>query len=135
MLNSKLIKDAHKMTKEIKAQYPTVTYSFQLGLCVSYLLKGVKMVEVTMAAITQGSEKQIAWAEKIRDNNIKILTNEVNELTVRMIKDSPNFKPLVDKLTKALVELQNDTTHTYAGWWIEHKNLALAYIQKAERVA
>lgn len=32
-----LMKAAHEMVKEIKAQYPEVDYSFQLGLCIAYL--------------------------------------------------------------------------------------------------
>lgn len=39
MLNSELLRKAHKMTKEIKEQYPEVNYKFQYGLCLSYLLK------------------------------------------------------------------------------------------------
>jgi len=34
-----LMKAAHKMAKEIKAEYPEVNYKFQLGLCISYLSK------------------------------------------------------------------------------------------------
>ena len=32
-----LMKEAHKMTKEIKEQYPEVDYQAQLGLCLSFL--------------------------------------------------------------------------------------------------
>lgn len=31
------MKEAHKMTKEIKEKYPKVDYKTQLGLCLSYL--------------------------------------------------------------------------------------------------
>lgn len=34
-----LLKEAHKMTKEIKREYPEVDYKFQLGLCLSFLYK------------------------------------------------------------------------------------------------
>lgn len=33
-----LMRKAHKMAKEIKAEYPEVNYKTQLGLCMSYLL-------------------------------------------------------------------------------------------------
>ena len=62
MLNKNLLKEAHKLTREIKNQYPEVDYKAQLGICISYLCnKEVKgMVEL------EGTEKQVKWAEKIR---------------------------------------------------------------------
>lgn len=62
MTKKELMIKAHKMTKEIKAQYPTVDYKFQLGLCLAYLQEGGnEMVEL------KGSEKQVAWANDIRE--------------------------------------------------------------------
>ena len=37
-----LMKEAHKMTKEIKEQYPEVDYQAQLGLCLSFLAQESK---------------------------------------------------------------------------------------------
>ena len=34
-----IMKEAHKLTKEIKKEFPEVDYKFQLGLCISYLSK------------------------------------------------------------------------------------------------
>ena len=39
MNKKELMIKAHKMTKEIKNEYPTVDYKFQLGLCLGYLYK------------------------------------------------------------------------------------------------
>ena len=53
-----LMKEAHKLTKEIKKQYPEVDYKTQLGLCLSFLSQekeGKEMVEISI-----GTEKQIA---------------------------------------------------------------------------
>ena len=63
MSKKELMIKAHKMAKEIKAKYPTVDYKFQLGLCLAYLHKeGEKeMVEL------KGTEKQVKWAEDIRE--------------------------------------------------------------------
>jgi len=44
-----LFKEAHKMAKEIKAQYTDVNYSFQFSLCLKFLTpkkEEVKMVEL-----------------------------------------------------------------------------------------
>lgn len=65
-----LMKEAHKMTKEIKEQYPEVDYKAQLGLCLSFLSqeKGEKkMVEL------KGTAKQIKWAEDLRSRFVKYL--------------------------------------------------------------
>ena len=58
------MKEAHKMTKEIKEQYPEVDYQAQLGLCLSFLAqeKGGNKMEVKKL---NGSEKQIKWAKNI----------------------------------------------------------------------
>ena len=37
MTKKELMIKAHKMTKEIKAEYPSIDYKFQLGLCLAYL--------------------------------------------------------------------------------------------------
>lgn len=67
MTKKELMIKAHQMTKEIKAEYPGVDYKFQLGLCLAYLHEEgeVKMVEL------KGSEKQVAWANDIREVVVK----------------------------------------------------------------
>jgi len=63
--NGELIREAHRLTKEIKREYPEVTYSFQFGLTMKYLLSDIKGVEKIMVEL-KGSEKQIKWAKDIR---------------------------------------------------------------------
>ncbi|EOU1110495.1 hypothetical protein ABVP48_001935 [Clostridium perfringens] len=61
---SLVMKEAHRLTKEIKKEFPEVDYKAQLGICMSYLLNGEgenEMVELV------GSEKQIAWAKEIKE--------------------------------------------------------------------
>lgn len=67
MTKKELMVKAHKMTKEIKAQYPTINYKFQLGLCLTYLQNEGEneMVEL------QGTEKQVKWASDIREVVLK----------------------------------------------------------------
>ena len=43
-----IMKEAHKLTKEIKAEYPNVDYKFQLGLCISYLSKNEGVENMTI---------------------------------------------------------------------------------------
>ena len=64
MTKKELMIKAHKMAREIKNEYPAVDYKFQLGLCLTYLYQegGKEMVEL------KGTEKQVAWANEIREN-------------------------------------------------------------------
>lgn len=71
-----LMKEAHKMTREIVNKYGDVDYMAQLSLCLSFLSQegGEEMVEL------KGSEKQIKWAEDIRNRIIKV--NEIFEKAI-----------------------------------------------------
>ena len=65
-----LFKKAHKMTREIVERYNDVDYKAQFTLCLEYLSEGEEeMVKTEL----KGSEKQIKWAEDIRNNFIKII--------------------------------------------------------------
>ena len=70
-----LMKRAHELTKEIKKEYPEINYQVQLGICISYLSnkEEVEMVEL------EGTEKQIAWAKKIREELIEKVENSNSE--------------------------------------------------------
>lgn len=58
----KIFKEAHKMTREIASKYE-VDYQAQFGLCLAYLLEEKEEKKVELI----GSEKQVAWAKKIKD--------------------------------------------------------------------
>jgi hypothetical protein len=105
-----------------------LTYGNSYGIIKIKIRKGdIKMKEL------QGTEKQVTWANQIRQENINTLQREIDELAARMLENSPSFKLIIDKLQKALNDLTNDTIHINAGWWIEHNNLAVAYIQRVKR--
>ena len=71
-----LMKEAHKLTKQIVSEYGDVDYKTQLGLCLSFLSQegGKEMVEL------KGTEKQVKWAEDIRNRIIKV--NEIFEKAI-----------------------------------------------------
>lgn len=65
-----IMREAHKMTKQIVSEYGDVDYKTQLGLCLSFLSQekgGKEMIEL------KGSEKQVKWAEGLRGRFIKYL--------------------------------------------------------------
>lgn len=76
MSNKELFKEAHKMAKEIKKEYPKVNYMFQFSLCLSYLKERGEEIMREL----QGSEKQITWAEDIRNNMLKMLDDKIIEV-------------------------------------------------------
>ena len=86
-----LLKEAHKLTKEIKNKYPEVDYKAQLGVCISYLNnKGEdKMVEL------KGTEKQIDWAEEIRKNIIEMFDKKLEKMNDENVKNSEVYNELV----------------------------------------
>lgn len=87
MLNSELVRNAHKMAKEIKVQYPGVDYKFQYGLCLSYLLneKGEDKMESAIETLEMISNEIVIsrgfegveitrnkWEKKNSDGSVKI---------------------------------------------------------------
>lgn len=102
---SSLMKEAHRLTKEIKKEFPNVDYKFQLGICMSYLLNGKgenEMVEL------EGTEKQVKWALDIRKEILEIATKNNLKRTLEVIKKEEkavffidNFKFATSKILDA----------------------------------
>ncbi len=86
-----LLKEAHKLTKEIKNKYPEVDYKAQLGICISYLnnKEENEMVEL------KGTEKQIDWAEEIRKNIIEMFDKKIEKMNDENVKNSEVYNELV----------------------------------------
>ena len=58
MTKKELMIRAHKMTKEIKKEYPEVDYKFQLGLCLTYLREEeVKEEKITWETIEKAANE------------------------------------------------------------------------------
>lgn len=65
MTKKELMIKAHKMTKEIKAEYPAIDYKFQLGLCLAYL--------------HEEGEKEMSIEEKLQDLGYKVWSKKDSE--------------------------------------------------------
>ena len=76
-----------------------------------------------MENITIGTEKQIAWATEIRDASIKNMEKELADFVRR-----GHFEVIVAKIEKGIEELK--TVDKDAKFWIEHKNLDGAFLQR-----
>lgn len=76
-----LMQEAHKMTKEIKEQYPEVDYQAQLGLCLSFLTQeGEQEMEGKSA-------KQIRYAEDCREKRIAQFERKIERRSRRSSED------------------------------------------------
>ena len=82
-----LMKEAHKLTKEIKEQYPEVDYQVQLGLCLSFLAQ-----EGEQEMKLQGTEKQIKYAESLRGKEISKLQKRVERKMKKDSKETTTYK-------------------------------------------
>ena len=97
------MKEAHKLAKGIKAEFPEVDYKFQLGLCITYLAnEGAN----TMVAL-KGSEKQVKWAEQIKAEMLQgfkiieaiktVWAESMNEpVLIAILEDAENAKTKVE---------------------------------------
>lgn len=79
MTKKELMIKAHKMTKEIKAEYPAVNYKFQLGLCLAYLYENEGEVEMISYTTKNGAKVEIKLEGKLvadlTVNGIEVVKN------------------------------------------------------------
>jgi hypothetical protein len=120
------MKAAHKLTKEIKVEFPNVDYKTQLGICIAYLSENKG--EVEMVGL-KGTEKQIAWAEDIRKKELELLhkyqtvetgnreiaiawegkDNKVIETEIQSVYSEDKFKEAKERLDTLVNLLENES--------------------------
>lgn len=93
-----IMREAHKMAKEIKNEYPEVDYKFQLGLCISYLLNE-RVEEKMELKELKGTEKQVKWANDIREKTLEFVAENkrLKELEA-LIQDVEEAKFFIENL-------------------------------------
>lgn len=78
MTKKEIMVKAHEMTREIKAQYPTVDYKFQLGLCLAYLQnEGEKEMSVEEKLVEIGLK---TWNKKDSEGNFTAKRIYINDV-------------------------------------------------------
>ena len=107
----KVFKKAHEMTRKFVEEYG-VDYQAQFGLCLSYLLE--KEREEEEVKELKGTPKQIAWAEKIREEQLESFYR-FKEKWIEKRKAEGNQKELdyIEELTRKIENLDQ------ASDWIE----------------
>jgi hypothetical protein len=77
----------------------------------------------------EGTEKQVMWAEEIREKNISTLKKEIASLKFSNEYYKTNdFEFIIRNLEKALSDIES--ADLSAKYWIDHKGLAETFIQK-----
>jgi hypothetical protein len=95
-----LMKEAHKMAKKIKEQYPEVDYQAQLGLCLSFLAQeGEQEMK-----IEGKSEKQIKYAENCRDSRIAQFERKIERLGTSEVTSTYEVRKTAEELELTKVE-------------------------------
>ena len=115
MSKKELMIKAHEMTKKIKTQYPEVDYKFQLGLCLAYLYENegdVEMVEL------KGTEKQVAWANEIREVVLEMAERSV-KLMAKRYEERPR-KAWLTRMNLATERLEMFKNEESAVYFIEN---------------
>ena len=141
--------EAHRMTKEIKNNSPEVDYRAQLGLCLSFLMMNKKEEKVLEMAKLEGSEKQVKWAESLREEFIKrvqkckSMFNVSSEKGKRMFKidmafalntnqDDKNFKKLYEiekEFNEEDIQEMINNIDTYTNLLLENEKSAKFFIE------
>ena len=93
----KIMKEAHRMTREMKGKYPEVDYQAQLGLNISYLLEGKEEKEMELPKM-EGTKKQIEYANDIKKEIISIL------------EEMKKYSPHNERTNKKIEEVRNETS-------------------------
>ena len=120
--NGELVRKAHEETKKMKKEFPMITYSFQFGLEMKYLLSEIKEVENVMVEL-KGSKKQVAWAEDIRKEKMKDWKKEQEDL-----KDVEN-KKYAAELTAAAERIFSVES---ASNWIDMRNASIIRLARMD---
>lgn len=94
LFNSKMMKEAHKMAKELKEKYSDINYHYQLGLCIKYLLKEEKLNKmIGLEEYFKDMEQNPGYYSYIfYNNNIIVKNGRLSEDLKRDCKVSANYR-------------------------------------------
>ena len=123
-----IMKEAHRMTKQIKKEFPEVDYQAQLGICLSFLYN---KEETEMEVKLEGSEKQVKWATEIREVVLECAKKDVEKAQARY--DEKQNKARANKLNTAKETLEMLRNETSAKFFIENFRTVLSRKQQCER--
>lgn len=81
-----ILKEAHKLTKEIKKEFPKVDYKAQLSICISYLSQERRESEMTAVEKIENEVKTIADERGYRDDfKVSVKTWETKDKSKKRV--------------------------------------------------
>ena len=110
--NTKMMKEAHRMAKEIKAEFPNVDYKLQVSLCVSYLMEE-ETKKIIAANEAKEAKKEVA-AEVIELKNY--LKTENKEAKKEDVKAATNNDIKMNKTIKTENNEVNAIDEFFKSW-------------------
>lgn len=94
----KTLKEAHKLTREMKEKYPEVDYRTQLGLYISYLLEeknNTKEIEIKSWFVLKNFTSEERYAESVSDKEIVRETEKA--VLIKFVSDFGTFTKWIPK--------------------------------------
>ena len=126
--DSSIVKEAHKMTQELKLKYPEVDYMTQFGLCMQYLMEIEKYKNIEFSSFEQWYHEDYLKNQKtysywlynsnILDKNQK-LSDVSDEGMARDTQVSMNYQILNGQLE----DVQNDILIKVMEYFTKHQKL------------
>lgn len=87
MFDKELVKEAHRLAREIKTEYPEVNYSFQFGICIKYLLSNKEVEKVLIKTMSSNYELKNFETVKLSENReIELPTVAVSDYDSKALK-------------------------------------------------
>ena len=81
-----ILKEAHKLTKKIKKEFPEVDYKAQLSICISYLSQERRESEMTAVEKIENEVKTIADERGYRDDfKVSVKTWETKDKSKKRV--------------------------------------------------
>lgn len=115
-----IMKEAHRMTKEIKKEYPEVDYKAQLGICLSFFYNEE---ETEMEVKLEGTEKQIKFAEDIKKNfeegyekAIAYISKKPKKVDMTSVEKVMNFVRTETNAAKIIEFYKNSEHYTHSNF-------------------
>lgn len=94
----KIMKEAHKLTREMKEKYPEIDYHTQLGLYVKYLLEeknSTKEIEIKSWFVLKNFTSEERYVESVSDK--EVIKESEKAVLIKFVSDFGSFTKWIPK--------------------------------------
>ena len=126
--NKEMIKEAHRLTKEIQATYKEVDYKVQFGLCMAYLLEVEKYKNIEFSTFEQWYHEDYLKNQKqygywLYNSNILDKNQKLSDVSVEGIARDTQVSMNYQILNGQLEDVQNDILIKVMEYFTKHQKL------------